>query len=399
MSFHHEILIIGGGTAGITVAAQLRDRPDPPEIALLEPSDKHYYQPLWTLVGGGMFGREESQRDEADVVPDGVLWIREAAQHIDPERRIVTTASGREIGYDFLVIAPGLQLDWDAIPGLAESVGRPGTGVVSNYSYDTVERTWATIREFRGGTALFTEPITPIKCGGAPQKVMYLAEETFRRHGIRNRTNVIFLNAKASLFSAPHYGESLARICRERDIEVRLGTELIALRPDHHEAIVRDTGTKREMVLNYDMIHVTPPMSAPDFLKGSAVANEGGWVDVDRHTLRHVRWPEIFSLGDASSLPTSKTGAAVRKQAPVLVHNLLAARAGASRDGDARYDGYTSCPLVTGYGKLILAEFDYTKEPTESFPFDQSVERYSMFALKAYALPRMYWHGLLRGRM
>jgi sulfide:quinone oxidoreductase len=397
MADHHEILIIGGGTGGLAVAAQLRNQPDPPEVAILEPSTRHYYQPLWTLVGAGLFRREESEREEIDFIPPGASWIREAAVEIDPDKRTVTTSTGKVIGYDYLVVAPGLQLDWQAIPGLVESLGVPETGVVSNYSYATVERTWDAIRNFRGGTALFTEPITPIKCGGAPQKIMYLAEDMFRRNGVREKTQVIFLNAKQALFSSPYYGEALAKICAERGIEIRLGNELIALRPEAHEAMVRDTKTGQESAMHYDMIHVTPPMSAPDFLKRSPLASKDGWVDVDRHTLRHIRYPNVFSLGDASSLPTSKTGAAIRKQAPVLVENLLAARA--ALPVEAKYDGYTSCPLVTGYGKLILAEFDYSKGPVESFPFDQSKERYSMFALKAYALPRMYWHGMLRGRM
>jgi sulfide:quinone oxidoreductase len=397
MPDHHEILIIGGGTGGLTVAAQLRNLPDPPEVAILEPSSKHYYQPLWTLVGGGVFPREDSERNEADFIPAGATWIQDGAAELDPLNKIVTTTSGRDLSYDFLVVAPGLQLDFGAIPGLVEGLRQPGSRVVTNYGYDTVEHTWDAIRTFKGGTALFTEPITPVKCGGAPQKIMYLAEEAFRKNGVRNSSKVIFVNAKASIFSSPYYGEALEKICAERGIEVRLGHELVALRPASKEAIIRDTKAQQDNVMRYDMIHVTPPMSSPDFVKRSPLANKDGWVDVDRNTLQHVRWPEVFSLGDASSLPTSKTGAAIRKQAPVLVQNLLAVRAG--HPLPARYDGYTSCPLVTGYGKLILAEFDYTKGPTESFPFDQSKERYSMYALKAYALPRMYWHGMLRGRM
>jgi sulfide:quinone oxidoreductase len=397
MKDHYEILVIGGGTGGLSVAARLRDRPDPPEVAILEPSEKHYYQPLWTLVGGGVFPREESMRDEADFIPAGVEWIREGAAAVDPEHNEVTTTAGRAIAYEFLVVAPGMQLDWEKIPGLADSVGRPGTGVVSNYSYETVSATWEAIRAFRGGAAVFTEPTTPVKCGGAPQKIMYLAEDAFRRAGVREKSTVRFFNAKPTLFTSPYYTPMLAQLCRERGMEVHLEHELRELRPDAREAVFRDLAAGEDLVVRYDLIHVTPPMSAPDFVKASPLANADGWVDVDRHTLRHVRYANVFALGDASSLPTSKTGAAIRKQAPVLVENLLAARAGCPPE--AVYDGYTSCPVVTGYGKLILAEFDYSKNPTESFPFDQSRERYSMYALKAYALPRMYWHGMLRGRM
>ena len=397
MQNHFEVLIVGGGTAGLTVAAQLASRAKPPRIGIIEPSAKHYYQPLWTLVGGGIFPREESMRDEADLIPDGVAWIREPVVAIDPAQQTVQTAGSGAIGYDYLVVAAGVQLGWSRIPGLAESVGKPGTGVCSNYSYDTVASTWDLIREFRGGTALFTEPTTPVKCGGAPQKIMYLAEEAFRRSGVRDRTRVVFLNAKATLFTAPYYTPALERVIASRGMEVKLSHELAVLRPEVKQAVFRDLKAGTEVVLDYDMIHVTPPMSAPDFVRESGLGNADGWVDVDKHTLRHVRFPNVFGLGDNSSLPTSKTGAAIRKQAPVVVDNLLAVRAGGRPA--AAYDGYTSCPVVTGRGKLIMAEFDYDKKPVESFPFDQRQERFSMYALKAYALPQMYWHGMLRGRV
>jgi sulfide:quinone oxidoreductase len=260
-----------------------------------------------------------------------------------------------------------------------------------------VASTWEAIRSFRGGTALFTEPLTPVKCGGAPQKIMYLAEETFRTNGVREGSRVIFMNAKAALFTAPYYVPALERVIASRGMEVQLGQELIALRPDAREAVFRDVKAGSEQVFRYDMIHVTPPMAPPDCIRTSAIANKDGWVDVDKFSLQHVRYPNVFGIGDASSLPTSKTGAAIRKQAPVLVANLLAARAGSPVK--AQYDGYTSCPLVTGRGKLIMAEFNYDKQPVETFPADQREERFSMYAVKAYLLPRLYWHGMLRGRL
>jgi sulfide:quinone oxidoreductase len=396
MNTHHHILILGGGTAGLTVASQLADRIGGEHIGIVEPSSTHYYQPLWTLVGGGIFPREESARDEADLIPDNVTWIRDAATAVDPQKRSVTTSTGATLTYDFLVVAPGVVAQWTKIPGLAESVGKPGTGVTSNYSYETVAATWEAIRSFRGGTALFTEPITPVKCGGAPQKIMYLAEEVFRTNGVRDKSRVVFLNAKSTLFTAPYYIPALERVIKSRGMEVQLGQELVALRPDAHEAVFKNVKTGDEQVMRYDMIHVTPPLSPPEFVRTSPLANADGWIEVDKFSLQHVRYPEVFSLGDASNLPTSKTGAAIRKQAPVVVENLLARRAG--QPLTARYDGYTSCPVVTGRGKLIMAEFNYAKEPVETFPADQRMERFSMYALKAYMLPRLYWHGMLRGR-
>ncbi|MEZ4661406.1 MAG: FAD/NAD(P)-binding oxidoreductase [Caldilineaceae bacterium] len=396
MKNHYEVLIVGGGTGGITVAAQLRHKANPPEMAIIEPSTKHYYQPIWTLVGGGVVPKEVSERDEADYIPAGVDWIPDAVESFDPDNNQVTTRGGRTIGYDYLVVAAGIQIDWGKIPGLQEAVGKPGTGVCSNYDYDTVESTWENIRNFKGGTAIFTMPGTPIKCGGAPQKILYLAEDYFRQHGVRDKSTVIFASAGERIFGVEKYRKTLEGVVARKGIETRFKHDLIALHPEKKEAVFKKVGTEETVTLHYDMIHVTPPMSAPDFIKHSPLANADGWVDVDKFTLRHVRYPNVFALGDASSLPTSKTGAAIRKEAPVLVKNLMAVRKGAAPA--AQYHGYTSCPVVTGYGSLVLAEFDYDGNPDETFPFDQARERRSMYLMKKYALPAMYWHGMLRGR-
>lgn len=392
---HYQVVIAGGGTAGLTVAAQLMDQPKPPEIALIEPSTVHYYQPLWTLVGGGVFPREQSARPEADYIPPGVTWIKEKVTAFDPDNNSLTLSNGETITYDFLVVALGIQIDWGKVKGLPETLGK--NGVCSNYSYDTVEYTWQNIRTFRGGNAVFTHPSTPIKCGGAPQKIVYLADDYFRRSGVRQQSQLNFYHAGAAIFAVKKYADALNRVVARKGINVHFQHDLIEVRGEAREAVFLNLATRETVTVNFDMLHVSPPQSAPDVIKSSALANSGGWVDVDQYTLQHKRYPNVFSLGDCSSLPTSKTGAAVRKQAPVVVANLMAAIAHETLP--ATYDGYTSCPLVTGYGSLILAEFDYTNQPKESFPFDQSQERYSMYALKAYGLPAMYWNGMLRGRM
>jgi sulfide:quinone oxidoreductase len=391
---HHRIVIVGGGTAGITVAARLARRLKRPDIAIVEPSARHYYQPLWTLVGAGVFPKQASERDEADFIPEGAAWVRDAVAGFCPDENSVTTRDGRTIGYEYLVVAPGIQIDWGKIEGLKEHLG--SQGICSNYDYRTVDYTWECLRGFRGGTALFTNPSTPIKCGGAPQKIMYLADDHFRRSGVRDRSRVVYASGLGAIFQVPRYARTLEAVIARKGIETRFGHDLIALRPGAKEAIFRRTETGEEVVIPYDMIHVTPPMSAPDFIKRSPLADAAGWVDLDPFTLRHARYPNIFGLGDAGNLPTSKTGAAIRKQAPVVVRNLIAAMRGEPLA--ARYDGYTSCPLVTGYGRLVLAEFDYDKNPQETFPIDQSRERRSMYLLKKYGLPALYWHGMLRGR-
>jgi len=392
---HHQIVIVGGGTAGITVAARLnrqwfRRR----DVAVIEPSDKHFYQPLWTLVGAGLARKEATARAEASVIPRGTTWIRDAVATFDPDHNTLRTRDGRTITYDWLVIGAGLQLLWDKIPGLKEAIGRGG--VCSNYSFDTVDSTWEAIRNFRGGNAVFTNPSGAVKCGGAPQKIMYLADDWFRKAGVRDKSNVIFASALSSIFAIEPYRATLEQVVARRQIDCRFRHELVEVRAPSREAVFKQLDSGELVTLPYDMLHVTPPMGPPAFLASSPLADAHGWVDVDRLTLRHHRFPNVFALGDCSNLPTSKTGAAIRKQAPVLVRNLLAAMQG--QPAPARYDGYTSCPVITGIGKLVLAEFNYDKQPQETFPVDQSRERWSMWLVKRYLLPLLYWHGMLKGR-
>lgn len=395
MSEQHDVVIIGGGTAGITVAAQLLQQEAAPKVTIVEPSETHDYQPIWTLVGGGVFPREVSRRAMADVIPRGATWIRDRVTAFNPEKNEVVTEGGKQLTYNQLVVAPGIQLNWDAVKGLPDAINKGG--VCSNYGYDKVPYTWETIQAFQGGNAVFTFPATPIKCAGAPQKIMWLAEETFRRRGIRQQANVIYASATAGIFGVPKYAQALNKLVDARNIQTHYSKNLVEVRPETRQAVFRDVNGAEELVLKYDMMHVTPPQSAPDFVRQSALADAAGWVDVDKHTLQHNKYPNVFSLGDASSLPCSKTGAAIRKQAPVCVENVIAFRA--SKPLLGHYDGYASCPLVTGYGKVILAEFGYDGVIMETFPFDQAQERYSMYALKAYGLPSLYWHGMLQGRM
>lgn len=395
MSSSVQVLVIGGGTAGITVAAQLRRKVPQAQISIIEPSDKHYYQPMWTLVGGGIFPREKSQRNQADYIPRGVNWIRDYAEQFDLENQCVITRADQKVPYDFLVVCPGLQLNWTNIKGLSkEIVGQHG--ICSNYSYQTVSSTWETLKDFKGGTALFTHPLGAIKCGGAPVKICLLAEDHFRRRGIRDQCQVIFGVAMPRIFAVDRYARALEIETQKRNIQVNLNQDLIELRPESKEAVFQNIESGELSTITYDMIHVTPKMGPPDFIKTSPLAGTDGWVEVDPKTTQHTRYPNVFGLGDVSNLPTSKTGAAIRKQAPVTVANLVAAING--KAAAKHYNGYTSCPLVTGYNSLVLAEFDYDKNPQESFPFDQSKPRRSMMWFKKHGLPFLYWHGMLRGR-
>lgn len=393
-SVHHQIAIVGGGTAGITVAARLRRARTSLDIAIVEPSDQHYYQPLWTLVGAGVVRKEASRRPEAPLIPPGVTWIRDAVQGFAPDASRLLTAAGGELRYDWLVVCPGIQLNWNGVAGLSHALGRDG--VCSNYAYDQCEQTWETIRDFAGGTALFTMPPPPIKCAGAPQKIMYLADDYWRRRGVRDKTKIVYVAGTPSIFSVKEFAATLDRVCERKGIERHFKYKLVELRPQQRQARFVHLETQEEKLVEYDMAHVTPPQGAPDLVKQSALADAAGWVEVNRATLQHARFPNVFSLGDASSLPTSRTGAAVRAQAPVLVANLLAAidRKAASR----AYDGYAACPIPTDYGRLLLCEFDYDLKPAPTFPLlDGTKEQRAYYWLKRYGLPALYWNGMLRG--
>ena len=395
---HHQILIVGGGAAGITAAAQLKRARPALAVTILEPSSDHYYQPGWTLVGAGVFSLEETRRAEADLIPAGVTWIRDAVAGFDPDRNLVSTASGQSLGYDVLVVATGLQLCWDKIKGLSEALGQGG--VCSNFSQHHAAYTWDTLQAFKGGqgaagNAVFTCAPMPIKCPGAPQKIAYLAADVVAKK--RLAAKVIYATATPGIFGVPVYAAPLREVVKRKGIDARYNHVLTEVRPQSREAVfkVSEGETSREEVIGYGMLHVTPPMAAPQVVADSPLAAASGFVEVDKFSLQHTRYANVFSLGDVSGMPNSKTAAAVRGQAPVLVANLLSLLDG--QPLAAAYDGYSCCPLITGYGKAIMAEFNYEQQPVPSFPLDPTKERWSMWWIKRKLLPGLYWNRMLTG--
>jgi len=401
MKRHYQVLIIGGGTAGISVSAKLRRRNPRLDIAVVEPSDKHYYQPGWTLVGGGVFDASQTVRDEADYIPQGVSWLRDSVSEFDPENNIVVIGSGEKITYDFLVVCCGVQLDWHLVKGLPETIGK--NGVCSNYLFNTAPYTYECIRTFQGGRALFSQSGGLIKCGAAPQKIMYLAADNFRRRGILQQSGVSFFTGKPGLLRVPEINAELMKIAARYGINLHFNANLVEVNGETKEAVFEMTKAdgKERLTVQFDMLHVAPPMSAPDVIKHSplAVKDPFGWVDVNRDTLQHNSYKNVFSLGDVANTGDTKTGAAVMKQVPVLVKNLLSAIEMKTAEGPALYNGYTSCPLTTGYGKLLMAEFDHDNKLMPTFPLDPRKERYSMWLLVKYFIPWFYWNRMLRGKI
>ncbi|MEN9884104.1 MAG: hypothetical protein RLZZ420_1321 [Bacteroidota bacterium] len=393
----HQIVIIGAGNAGISVASKLLLKNKKLDIALVDPAQKHYYQPAWTLVGSGVFDISKTEREQSSVIPAGTTWIQQKVTAFHPEENKILLDNTSTLEYEYLIVAPGIQLNWSEIKGLQDTLGK--NGVCSNYSFQHASYTFECLKNLKSGKAIFHNPHTPVKCGGAPHKIMYMAADYFRKHNILNNINIQYWSGAPKLFAVPHYEKTLLKVCERGNIGLNFMQKLVEVDGPAKKAKFIGIGEQNKDVetwVEFDMIHVTPPQSAPDFIKNSPLANAAGWVDVDKHTLRHNKFQNIFSLGDASGLPTSKTGAAIRKQAPVVVDNVLSLIKG--KNPEASYNGYTSCPLVTGYGKLVLAEFDYNNKPQETFPFDQSKERWSMYILKRYVLPWLYWSKILPGK-
>lgn len=315
-SVHHQVVIVGGGTSGISVAARLlKEWFNHRDVASIAPSDTHYYQPLWTLVGGGCVSKEASGRPMKDVIPSRAHWIKDAVTSFDAQNKSIRTRDGRTIPYDWLIVSSGLQINWDRIPGLKEAINT--NGVCSNYSYETIDSTWKAIREFKGGTAIFTLPTGTVKCGGARQKIMYLADDAFRRHGVRDRSTVMFCSALGNIFGNERYRTSLEQVVLRKGIDCRFREKLIGVKGDAKKADFRNIETGEVTTRRFDLLHATPPMGPPTFLATSPLADKDGWVDVNKATLQHNRFANVFALGDCSNLPTSKTAAAIRKQAPV----------------------------------------------------------------------------------
>lgn len=414
---HYEVLVIGGGTAGIMVSSQLKKANSKLKIGLIEPANTHYYQPAWTLVGADAYNFDDTARPMKSLIPTGVDWIKTYAESFQPKDNQVTTKNGDQYTYDFLVVAPGIKIDLTMIEGLEESLGK--NGVCSNYT--DPKYTWEVLRNFKGGNAVFTQPTTPIKCGGAPQKIAYLSADYFRKNNLSDKTNVVFATPGTVIFGVKPIAKTLTEVLQRYNIHFKPYYAPIKIDGKNKEITFKSVlkgdnqcvinegnviGEKLEgestIVMPYDMLHLAPPQTAPDFVKNSSLVNESGWVSVNIETLQHTEYQNIFSLGDVAALPTAKTGAAIRKQAPIVVANILKLME-SNTITNKKYNGYSSCPLVTGYGKMVLAEFDYNKNFTpdpklkQMLVFNSDKEHWRLWMLKKYILPYLYWNKMMKG--
>lgn len=396
----YDVVIVGGGSAGIAAAASILKRSHRLKIAIIEPRDSHDYQPGFTMVGGGIFQQSVTRRPMASVMPRGVDWIKAAAKSFDAQASEVILDEGARVAYRALVLAPGLVLHWDAIPGLAQALGK--NGVTSNYRYDLAPYTWELVQKLKAGKAIFTQPPMPIKCAGAPQKAMYLACDAWKRRGVLRNIQVSFHTSAPALFGVGAYIPALMSYIRGYGVDLALQSQLVSVDGEEKTATFsnRDAdGNTTTVTQSFDLLHVTPPQKAPAFIAASPFANALGWADVDLATLQQVRYPNVFAVGDVISCANAKTAAAARKQAPIVAVNVLALLAG--KPLPAHYDGYGSCPLTVERGKIVLAEFGYGGKLLPTFPkkiLDGTKPSRLAWILKANLLPPVYWSAMLKGR-
>jgi len=396
----YDVVIVGAGAGGIAAAASIKARKPDLEIALIDPADIHYYQPGWTMVGAGVFDAPSTAKTMGSLIPHGVHWVKSAVAAFEPKDNAVVLDGCRVIKYDRLVVCPGLKLDWHAVDGLVDTLGK--NGVTSNYRYDLAPYTWELVQGLKRGRAVFTQPPMPIKCAGAPQKALYLSGDYWHRNGTLKDIQIEFRNAGGVLFGVKEYVPALEEYIARYNAELNFFNNLVAVdgpaKKAWFDVAKPDTDVERVEV-EFDMMHVCPPQTAPDFIRVSPLADAAGWVDVDQATLRHKEFDNIWSLGDVMNAPNAKTAAAARMQAPVVADNIAADIDGMGEAG--HYNGYGSCPLTVERGKIVLAEFGYGGKLLPSFPkFLINGTRPSRAAwfLKEKMLPPIYWKAMLKGR-
>ncbi len=401
----HKVVVVGGGAAGLAISHQLlrAGKFSQDDIAIIDPATSHDYQPGWTLVGGGLKTKEELRRPMKSLIDPKLHLYSNNVATFSPEQNSVTLGNGDKINYQQLVVAPGISINYNQIKGLPEALANPDSLVSSTYGYDTCDKVFGTIKKLREGRAIFTQPAGVVKCAGGPQKIMWLALDHWKRANLYDANNadsskikISFATGLPVMFGVPKYSARLDALRSERGVEGLFEHDLVAI--DGNDAtFTRPDGKK--VVKHFDLLHVVPKMGPHAFVKNSAIANSAGFVDVDDATLQHKKFPNIWSAGDASSLPTSKTAAAITAETPVLVRNLLQSMDG--KEIDAVYDGYTSCPLLTEYGKVMLAEFRYGGVPKETFNswlgIDQGTPRRAFYYLKKDFFPWVYYKSMVKG--
>jgi NADPH-dependent 2,4-dienoyl-CoA reductase/sulfur reductase-like enzyme len=395
---NHKIVVIGGGSAGIALSHQLLRKGNftQDDIAIIDPAEFHHYQPGWTLVGGGLKKKEDLRRPLKGLMDPKFAFYNTAVGNFNPEENHVVTREGEKVGYEQLVVVPGITLDYGSVKGLKEALEEKDALVSTIYDYKYCDKAYSTVQKFKKGEAIFTQPAGVVKCAGAPQKIMWLALDYWKNAGLYKMgdsgsdINISFATGLPTMFGVPKYAQALEKLRVERGVTGLFQHDLTSI--SGNTATFTNLASKTEVKRHYDFLHVAPKNVPWAFIKNSALANEAGYISVSESTCQHSKYPNIWSIGDASSLPTSKTVAAITAEAPVMVSNLLSLMQ--NKPLAASYDGYTSCPLLTGNKEVLLAEFKYGGVPKETFNrvlgIDQGVPRRSFYWLKKDFFPWVY---------
>ncbi|KAM3507097.1 hypothetical protein MY10362_001963 [Beauveria mimosiformis] len=404
----HRVVVVGGGSAGSNVSHQLlrSGKYKQGDIAVVDPAEWHHYQPGWTLVGGGLAHKNDFRLRLADIHDAKLSVYPNRVAGFAPGSNRIVLENGDELEYGQLVVCPGISTNYGQIKGLPEALADRGSNVSSIYSYDHCDKVFPEIQRLRGGRAIFTQPLGLIKCAGAPQKAMWLALDYWKKAGLLNSSSsssspirISFATGLPAMFGVPKYSAKLAELAQERGVEPLFQHDLVEVDGSGRRATFALPDGSRT-TKSFDFLHASPKMGPHGFVARSPLADAAGLVSVDAATLRHTAYDNVWALGDAASLPTSKTAAAITAQAPVLVANLLGAEQG--REPRATYDGYTSCPLITEYGKVLLAEFKYGPEPKETFGrllgVDQVEPRRAFYHLKKDFFPWVYRKFMVKGK-
>lgn len=402
----YKTLIVGGGSGGLAMTQRFaKHHTQKFQTALVEPNPYHYYQPLWTLVGGGKKPLTDSVQPLEKFLPFHVRRYHHSVESFSPENNSLTLSTGQVLEYENLVVALGIDLKFDKIPGFQDALDAENPQVCTNYHYDYCSKTFQALNNLvetaksnptQKYTAIFTQPNTPIKCAGAPQKIVYLAEEFFRKHQVRDQIDMKFYTGMPGIFGVAPYAVVMRGLMADKNVEVVYENNLESIDVDNNTANFSKIGATQ-----FDFMHVTPPQGPLDVIKNSSLADSVGWVDVNKHTLQHNQFKNVWALGDCSSLPTSKTAAAIASQNKILFDNMLAVEKNPNLETEkfpGQYDGYASCPLVVGDDKGMIAEFDYELKRLETLPLDQRKPSRLMYKMKADWIPQIYWTQHVFGR-
>jgi len=403
---NHKVVVVGGGAAGLSVSHQLlrKGKFAENDIAVVDPATWHNYQPGWTLVGGGLKTKEELREPLESLIDSKLKFYGNGVETFSPDDNSITLSNGDKLNYEQLVVVPGIKVDYETVKGLPEIIADPESPVSSIYDYRYCDKVFPQIQKLKSGTAIFTQPAGVVKCAGAPQKIMWLALDHWKNAGLYkgnasdSSIKICFATGLPTMFGVPKYNAKLEEMRVERGVEGLFEHDLIEV--DGNTAIFVRPGGKEQVKRKFDFLHVAPKNRPHTFVKDSPLSNEAGFVDVSESSTQHKKYKNVWSIGDASSLPTSKTVAAITSQAPVMVSNLMSSLEG--KEPDAVYDGYTSCPLLTEYGKVLLAEFKYGGEPKETFNswfgIDQAVPRRAFYHLKKDFFPWVYGKYMVKGK-